>query len=420
RRCRFLVLSIPHCAKFQRPAKRPKAHYPQAFPTPSYSEITHSIPGRPDILIKTPPRKKARIPRKISGKKVKKKVSKRNPDFVLRQHRDDCVLCEPASDFKIANWQRERLDELVEAHEAAPQGWERPHIICFGELAYPPPPAAVFAAGVDYVKQFGRYQVEFEQDVRKTLHSFSSATRPFLFLGSYHCPITLYNVGMIMPRGGQEVIDMRVVSRVLTRDGFVTTTKDEEIRAPIPHRKRFPAKRDSEQTRVPPDNAFRVFATPVGRVAVLICSDIIDLNQFLLVARYNDSAGKMDRIDFVLVPSHNTSPKLLQMCQQLSWLAVTTVIIVNANGGANSAYPETTVYCCGKSLMIKGEKKSRLLEVVSKSLIHSGKGIRRHSKITWFRFRSQQLADLINDTTDLVKSRLGLATNLKAGTIYRN
>lgn len=65
---------------------------------------------------------------------------------------------------------------------------------------------------------------------------------------------------MVAPRGARDrSLQMDITSRRLLKDKLPKPRRTtEEVSVPIAHRKRFPAKRANEQTRVPPDNQFRV------------------------------------------------------------------------------------------------------------------------------------------------------------------
>lgn len=361
------------------------------------------------------------------SKKAKKRTSPRpddrleTADLTTRAYRDDCELCEAAKGYDRSAWEAARVSELKTAL-APPRGFDQPHVICYGELAYPPPPASDFVSSVDYVSQFGRLQAQFENQLRAVCDNHGGGQDPFLFLGSYHCPITLYNVGMVMPRGPRAGrMKMKVTVVTLRKNGDKPKLKrgNEEISLPIPHRKRFPAKRVSEKTRVPPDNQFRVFATPIGRVAILICSDVVDMNQFLFVAHYNDARGKVGRIDYVLVPSYNTSPHLVEMCRQLSEIAATTVLAVNAHADDDGReFPVTAIHCCGvtvSSAPVQAETEKGPLGFVtvrSQTINHGpGRGIiDRKSRVTWFRFDTRAFVNFVNERADATKTELGLAT----------
>jgi hypothetical protein len=115
---------------------------------------------------------------------------------------------------------------------------------------------------------------------------------------------------------------------------------------PILLRKRFPARRVGEEARVPAGQVFNVFEREFGRIAVLICSDIIDVNQFLTIMQINRTKGLHQTIDYVIVPSFNKSRALSNICRHLSAVSSNTVIVVNANHYL-AEFPDTELYCCG-------------------------------------------------------------------------
>lgn len=266
-------------------------------------------------------------------------------DLELKPFRDGCALLERTCELKAEEWEDLRRAELDEALE------EDPDIICFGELAYPaPPPTQLQGWSVEGIYNYGLGRSRFEQRVLQSLRA--KQKKPFVFLGSFHCPLTLYNVGVIYPLG-----DLQTEARVRIRSeklegksaGISKRRFHERVPMPLLYRKRFPARRAGESLRVPPSEEFHIYDLPIGRIAVLICSDVVDLNQSLTIARRNGPSEKYEPIDFVLVPSFNESAKFASMCQELSYLARTTVVVVNANHGIGK-FNASNLYCCGLNL----------------------------------------------------------------------
>ncbi len=259
-------------------------------------------------------------------------------DLLQRSFRDGCKLVQLTDPKQASAWLERREQELVEALGLTPD------VVCFGELAYPPPPPSEDNGwDVDLIREYGARRIDFEDQVRRYLRRRNS--NAFVFLGTFHCLMTLYNVGVAFPWGpSTDGVKVEVADEWLD-----AKEKGEEIvqqTPPVTLRKRFPARRAGEVTRTPPQPTFDVFFTEFGRVGVLICSDIVDLNQFLTVARWNTPTDKYANIDYILVPSYNDSKKLVSMCQELSYIAATTVIVTNANPG-NADFPETQLFCCG-------------------------------------------------------------------------
>jgi hypothetical protein len=262
-------------------------------------------------------------------------------DLRLRRFRDGCALLERTDTLTPDQWTDLRRSELEAALD------RKADIICFGELAYPAPaPVGEEGWSVEGLYASGAARQRFEDLAKEALNA--SDKTPFVFLGTFHCPLTLYNIGVIYPLGAKDAFArVRVRSEKLeSKRRPVNKRLHKEVALPLLYRKRFPARRAGESLRVPPSEEFHVYDLPIGRIAVLICSDVVDINQALTIARRNGPSEKYDPIDFVLVPSFNESPKLASMCQELSYLARTSVVLVNANQGEGK-FNDTTIYSCG-------------------------------------------------------------------------
>jgi hypothetical protein len=194
---------------------------------------------------------------------------------------------------------------------------------------------------------------------------------PFVHLGSYHCLMTLYNVGVSYPWGpSTDRQDCKITREAFDKkvDEVDVKISYDRIAAPIFQRKRYPARSIPEHTRVPATRDFDIYTMPFGKVAMLICSDVVDLNQSLSVVRYNRTSRSQPPIDFVLVPSYNRSPVLVSMCRELSFFANATVVLVNANPKDVGA-PPTDIFCCGHSFdeLLAAYAQSPIPPVISKS-----------------------------------------------------
>jgi len=293
-----------------------------------------------------------------------------NPDLDLRLQafRDQTKLFRPVRGQGSDSWAAERLKELDAALEADP------HVICFGELAYPPPqlPEGGGWTTQDVEEAVQRRQ-RFETQVVKRLRK--AKRPPFVFLGSYHCLMTLYNIGVMYPWGDStKEVPIDIIVEHLEDADPEYKIPNAPVKAPILYQKRFPARRAGESTRIPHGQAIDVFNMPFGRVGVFICSDVLDLNQFLAISNRNRAANRHNPLDLILIPSLNTSPKLASMCRELSFLATTTVVMVNANHH-NDGYPDTELFCCGfdaKALM--EIRRHRFLEKSTPSVVDHGNG----------------------------------------------
>ncbi len=298
---------------------------------------------------------------------IKIRRAETSGEFDLRgaAFRDGCHLVQADGQEVAERWTEERLKELDVALA------KDPDIICFGEFSYPPN-WGVSDPGwtVDSIRVAESRRLDFENKVVERLKKAEAKRkkkdgaypamgerRPFVFLGSYHCLMTLYHVGVIYPWGatkGEHYCNVMREARGRNASPFPEKLR---LSAPLFYRKRFPARRAGEDTRVPAGRDFDIFRFPFGRVAVAICSDMVDLNQFLSIARYNIS-GREKGIDILLVPSFNESPLFPSMCRELSYLAGLIVVVVNANH-QDANFPETQIYADGREF---SERSMRELE----------------------------------------------------------
>ncbi|WP_372785293.1 hypothetical protein [Phenylobacterium sp.] len=254
---------------------------------------------------------------------------------------DGCSILQPLENFNPSRWIHERIAELKAAIKL------KPDIIIFPEFAYPPAP--LVAGGgwtVDDVRDYSTHRSEFERLVLQAVKGH----HVFLVMGSFHCQMTLYNVGVIFPwgrhRDGQASYDKPI--RVKGRGGLENIShlpSTDRIIAPVQYRKRFPARKIGEQTRVPEGQGLNIFKTGFGNVLVLICSDILDINQFMTIIQ--QSLEHKD-FDYILVPAYNPGKSFNKICRDLSDLAATTVIVANARDQGVDLTP-SEIFICGRS-----------------------------------------------------------------------
>ena len=312
-----------------------------------------------------------------------KKNSRRKSDLLPVSIIDDCTVLQPRDEEVTKAWHSARIKELTAAINAEPD------YIVFPELSYPIRPTPVGSAlGIDSITNCYSGRSTFEKDVLDVMHRNSSTA--FLVLGSYHCINSLYNVGVIYPLGS---IDQKIsaIKRYEFLGGAVRETKKIELDPPILYKKRFPARRVGENTRVPAHSEFDIYQTPKGHVAVMICSDILDLNQFGSIIRRNLSTT-YDDIDAVLIPTFNSSRKLLAMCRELSFLANTVVVTCNASGMHSSkGVPESDIFICGRD-----KQQLSAAGVIDIEPLKSGK-----SKLgEIYRCSNREIRRLIQETLD--------------------
>lgn len=237
-------------------------------------------------------------------------------------------------------WKDDRLSELKAALKF------KPNIICFPEFSYPPPhyPEAEGLKLSDEKAAAGR-RGEFE----KSALALVGKSEIFLCLGSYHCPMSLYNISVIYPWGPHQWMRAQHVKNDTSTTEFGGIEKEplivrNDFEAPAIYRKRFPAQKLGEQVRTPAGRKVDVFHSGVGNILVLICSDVLDLNQFLMIVHENQNQPDYDCI---LIPSYNPSPMFSDLCRDLSAFAATTVIVANARDSSRRDFPPSEIYVCG-------------------------------------------------------------------------
>lgn len=159
-----------------------------------------------------------------------------------------------------------------------------------------------------------------------------SKQEAFIVFGSAHCLETHYNIATIYPGSYANEGWLKKRARELPIAGKSKRVSKIEGTGPISQVKVFPARRAGEMVKLPCDPVFRLYRHSIGRIAVLVCSDVIDLNQFIRIVNINSCNEGVDRINMVLVPSFNMSRFLTDTCKNLSAAASTIVVVVNARG----------------------------------------------------------------------------------------
>ncbi|GAB4182419.1 MAG: hypothetical protein Tsb002_03700 [Wenzhouxiangellaceae bacterium] len=296
------------------------------------------------------------------------------------------MIIRPTKHFSFTKWKRRRMMELKKAISNAPD------IICFPEFSFPPLIGETDFVGytnkVSYINLMAEFEREMIYVIKDSFQQGVPVNRPFIFMGSYHCPIDYYNLGVIYPLGDK--IDTHNVFYRKQSMGKEPEDIPASTKFPIFHRKRFPASRANERFRVPPEVSFCTYLVNGLRIGVLICADLVDLNQFLNMVRLNSSRTERIPLDFILIPSYNSNEVLKSMSRELSFLCSTTVIYSNAN----PYYPEfpcSEIYCCGYNT---AEMKE--IGFVDDSLILSDTGdekVLKSSNVRTILFNGQALND---------------------------
>lgn len=228
-------------------------------------------------------------------------------------------------------------------------------------------------------RDFDPFDLEHQKEVDKRFEQSADAmlkeacqsighdpsTPPFIFYGSMHCQRSRYNIGVVSPGSPFEQSYVLAAERgnPITSEVKTKPPKDTPRTGPLVHKKRFPARRAGEAARVPGGLGFRLYPSRIGLIAVIICSDVIDLNQFYYIVSHNQKADPMthyDRIGLVIVPAYNHSELLLTTCRDLSALAQTTVFVGNAIGQLPTPNKLHTFSMPPSAIFQGGSKQSEL------------------------------------------------------------
>lgn len=208
--------------------------------------------------------------------------------------------------YSATDWEEERLAEIQTCLNKGA------NVICLGEFDFPP-----CEPDVDHAA--------FRSNVQSMIDRADFPV--FLLAGSRH----EYAASSPYSAASCHNIARVFVNKALKTKTSVTNTDFE-----FPHYKLVPATKAGEV--LSPRNSIktRYYETSLGRIAVLICVDAYDptiLFSMLyprLFAPKGVGANQPNRVDLILVPAYNLSPKLYYACQVLSLLCKCTVVLVDA------------------------------------------------------------------------------------------
>ena len=301
---------------------------------------------------------------------------------------DSRKVCLASEHYDRDLWINDRERELRTVLKLSQKLDVEPDIVCFPELSYPPPSNRTYSRiePTTYREElvntyfdrssYGRNRDDYEKRMIGLLNGHGE---PFTFLGSFHCPFDFYNIGIIYPLGARtHTLKAEASGKYLDDHSTDNKPIQWKLSPPILYRKRFPARRLNEFTRVPSNFEFHTYSVSGLRMGVMICSDVLDANQLLNVARVNAFGTVHNKIDVIMVPSYNESPRLVSMCRELSYLARNIVVYVNANDQKvtsdeePSPIPKSTIFVAGfepHELQQLGAKSaSILIDQVSESV----------------------------------------------------
>lgn len=224
-------------------------------------------------------------------------------------------------------WKADLLAALAEAVA------QDANLICFGEFDYPP----------GFSDEDNPYDNEADFQ-REVLEILDRSKKPSVaILGSSHRRKPIPSD----PDKPQLLDEYKVenVAQVFFSKSLLSSVDRPTVDNPKGVWKVTPASKVGERLSRPKDITLHGFNAVFGRVAVLICSDAYDPSIiFELFARSQEADEKPD---FIVVPSYNDSGKFPELCQVLSFMTNTVVVMVDAHDGDNKYCGKAQIWACG-------------------------------------------------------------------------
>lgn len=184
------------------------------------------------------------------------------------------------------------------------------NIISFGEFDYPP---------LEKNSDTKEYDLKIQELIDSVDHEV------FLVAGTRHD----WHVEGHCTNGQREkgiyTNEARIFTNKLLRD--VPASPGRSI-SPLFHTKKVAATKAGERLSPVQRISLEYYGTRLGNIGVLICVDAYNPTTiFSLLSKRSLKENK--RLDFILVPSYNFSPKLYYACQVMSLLCRTTVLLID-------------------------------------------------------------------------------------------
>jgi hypothetical protein len=232
---------------------------------------------------------------------------------------------EPAVRYDYDVWERSVLSGIKYAISKGA------NIICLGEYDFPP--------------SLEDSSSECEAFENKIIDIINQTQAPvLLFAGSSHCfdkKTSSY--------GGRTIHEWEATNRgrVFYNKPLIEGTYRHDKSNPFRVEKRTPAAKIGERLSQRENTNISTFKTMLGTVMVLICSDAYDPT--IIFEIFSRSGIKRDRPDIIIVPSYNASPKFAPMCQLISLLTDSIVILLDVCTETIGADEKccTAVWNCG-------------------------------------------------------------------------
>ncbi|MEM6477815.1 MAG: hypothetical protein AAF647_02090 [Pseudomonadota bacterium] len=270
-------------------------------------------------------------------------------------------------DFK--RWMDERLEILRTCVNAGAQ------IITLGEFDYPP----VFNDAHDR---------EFNKEVQSLIDGAQQEV--FLLAGSRH----------EVDRANRKVIAAWNRAKIFanTKLACHPRAEDSPFMFPVDHEKIVPAEKAGERITIPRKPTIGYYETRLGRIGVLVCVDAYSPNVLFTLLNQRQ-LGAEEKLDYILIPAYNMSPKFYFACQVVS-LACQTVVVLADSCSVSPRKKERVALFVGGRLFSDSSSDVTPLGRESIGEIRSGEGSQDHR--VWrlnrkFLIDQQQKAQSAND-----------------------
>lgn len=236
----------------------------------------------------------------------------------------------------IGGWQYEFVkwrNEIVEGIKVAVKN--KSNVIAYGEFDFPP--------------EFPDQDKSIEDFENSIIEIINDADQPIvLFAGTRH----VFEPKKTEIKEGNATVDLvhetsaSNVGHVFFNDVILKGMRGEDGSRLAKIYKRTPAMKAGEKlSRVEEGiHQYSAFSTIIGRIAFLICADAYD--PLIAFDIFLKSSDDQLRPQLIIVPAYNRSPKLGHMCQILSFLTQSIVVLLDvcSEGRRKKA---TEIWNCG-------------------------------------------------------------------------
>ena len=255
-------------------------------------------------------------------------ITRVNKDSILNQHNHEA-------------WVQERLQQIRESlkHE--------PTLLSLGEFDYPP-----------IVRHDPNAARDYDVQLKKLVDSYHKPL--MLVAGTRHSQLNKVETER---SNVAEPCDDKTpwfnVARIFVNEHMIDEDKKGSIPIPLAHLKLTSAEKAHERIQGPDGSVIQTYGTKFGIISVLIC---VDAYVPSVIFSFFHRRLRSEKVDYIIVPAYNKSPKLYYVCQSLSLLCNTVVLLVDSCKSSSDGYPQK-IKSAQTALFVNG----RTFEDIAKS-----------------------------------------------------